>query len=64
MVIDIIRPNNNIKSKSEYVIIFRFSKYDNLVKWEKSSIRNEWLQKGKKVVEPDFEVLKLTGLKI
>jgi len=64
MVIDIIRPNNNIKSKSEYVIIFRFSKYDNLVKWEKSSIRNEWLQKGKKVVEPDFEVLKLTGLRI
>ena len=46
MGIDIIRPTNNSKSKSEYVIIFRFNKYYNLEKWEKSSVRNEWLHKG------------------
>ena len=47
MGIDIIRPTNNSKSKSEYVIIFRFNKYYNLEKWEKSSVLNKWLQKGR-----------------
>ena len=47
MGIDTIRPTNNSKSKIEYVIIFRFNKYDNLEKWEKSSVLNKWLQKGR-----------------
>jgi antibiotic biosynthesis monooxygenase (ABM) superfamily enzyme len=38
--IDIIRPTDK-ESKPEYVIIFRFGNYDNLMKWENSSIRNE-----------------------
>ena len=62
MGIDIIRPTNNSRSKSKYVIIFRFNKYENLEKWEKSSIRKEWLQKSNDLAEPDFEVQKLTGL--
>ena len=66
MGIDIIRPNpninNNNNSKLEYVIIFRFNNYDNLAKWENSSIRNEWLQKGRKIVEADPDVQKTTGL--
>ena len=62
MGIDIIRPTNNSKSKSEYVIIFRFNKYDNFEKWEKSTIRNEWLQKGRELAESDYDVQKLTGL--
>lgn len=63
MGIDIIRPtNNNNKSKLEYVVIFRFNNYDNLTKWEKSPIRNEWLQKGRKLVEADPDVQKMTGL--
>lgn len=41
---DIIRPASDA-SKLEYVIIFRFDNYDNLSKWEKSSIRNEMLQR-------------------
>jgi antibiotic biosynthesis monooxygenase (ABM) superfamily enzyme len=61
MGIDIIRPTDN-ESKPEYVIIFRFNNYDNLTKWEKSSIRNEWLQKGRELVEADPDVQKLTGL--
>ena len=60
MGIDIIRPTSNSSSKSkfEYVIIFRFNNYDNLAKWEKSLIRNEWLQKGRKLVEADPDVQK------
>ena len=65
MGIDIIRPTHNInssKSKLEYIVIFRFNNYDNLAKWEKSPIRNEWLQKGRKLVEADPDVQKMTGL--
>ena len=67
MEIDIIRPttaDKNNKSKLEYIIIFRFNNYDNLTKWEKSPIRNEWLQKGRKLVEADPDVQKLTGLEL
>ena len=60
MGIDIIRPTD--KYKPEYVVIFRFNNYDNLTKWEKSSIREEWIQKGRKLVEADPDVQKLTGL--
>ena len=64
MGIDIIKPTPNIsnKSKPEYVIIFRFNTYENLDKWEKSSIRHEWLQKGRKLAESDYDVQKMTGL--
>ena len=62
MGIDIIRPTTDNKSKLEYVVIFRFNNYDSLKKWEKSTIRNEWLQKGRKLVEADYDVQKLTGL--
>jgi antibiotic biosynthesis monooxygenase (ABM) superfamily enzyme len=65
MGIDIIRPTpntTNSKSKSEYVVIFRFNSYENLEKWEKSPIRNEWLQKGRKLAESDPDVQKMTGL--
>jgi uncharacterized protein len=61
MGIDIIRPTNK-ESRPEYVIIFRFNNYDNLTKWENSSIRNERLQKGKELVQSDPDVQKLTGL--
>ncbi len=60
MGIDIIRPTD--KSKPEYVVIFRFNNYNNLTKWEKSSIREEWIQKGRKLVEADPDVRKMTGL--
>ena len=62
MGIDIIRPTNGNKTNSEYVIIFRFDSYDNLEKWEKSAIRNEWLQKSWELAEANYDVQKLTGL--
>ncbi|MGA7543927.1 MAG: hypothetical protein WBW34_12770 [Nitrososphaeraceae archaeon] len=61
MGIDIIRPTDK-ESKPEYVIIFRFDNYVNLTKWENSSIRNEWLKKGRELVQSDPDVQKLTGL--
>jgi antibiotic biosynthesis monooxygenase (ABM) superfamily enzyme len=58
--VDVIRPAE--QSKPEYVIIFRFNTLDNLLKWERSQVRKEWLEKSKDVVEGEDKVLKLTGL--
>ena len=58
---EIIRPLDDKGSKPEYVIIFRFNNYDNLTRWEKSAIRNEWLRKGRELVVADPDVQKLTG---
>src|SRR5262245_4644253 len=43
MGVDIIRPSD--LSNPEYVIIFRFNKYQNLAKWETSQTRHEWIEK-------------------
>jgi antibiotic biosynthesis monooxygenase (ABM) superfamily enzyme len=61
MGIDIIRPPKE-ESNPEYVIIFRFNNYDNLAKWENSSVRNEWLRKGRELAQADPYVQKLSGL--
>jgi antibiotic biosynthesis monooxygenase (ABM) superfamily enzyme len=58
--VDIIRPVE--ESKPEYVIIFRFNNLNNLLKWERSQVRKEWLEKSKDVVEGEDKVQKLTGL--
>ena len=58
--VDVIRPVE--QSKPEYVIIFRFNTLDNLLKWERSQVRKEWLEKSKDLVEGEDKVQKLTGL--
>ena len=58
--VNIIRPVE--QSKPEYVIIFRFNTLDNLLKWEKSQERKDWLEKSKDVVEGEDKVQKFTGL--
>ncbi|MDQ3976066.1 MAG: antibiotic biosynthesis monooxygenase [Thermoproteota archaeon] len=58
--VNIIRPVE--ESKPEYVIIFRFNTLDNLLKWEKSQARKDWLKKSKDVVEGEDKVQKVTGL--
>jgi uncharacterized protein len=58
--VNIIRPVE--KSRPEYVIIFRFNTLDNLLKWEKSQERKDWLEKSKDVVEGEDKVQKFTGL--
>jgi uncharacterized protein len=58
--VNVIRPVE--QSRPEYVIIFRFNTLDNLLKWERSRARKEWLEKSKNVVEGEDKVQKLTGL--
>jgi antibiotic biosynthesis monooxygenase (ABM) superfamily enzyme len=58
--VNVIRPIE--QSKPEYVIIFRFNTLDNLLKWEKSQARKDWLEKSKDVVEGEDKVQKFTGL--
>jgi uncharacterized protein len=58
--VNIIRPVDH--SRPEYVIIFRFNTLDNLLKWEKSQARKDWLEKSKDVVEGEDKVQKFTGL--
>jgi antibiotic biosynthesis monooxygenase (ABM) superfamily enzyme len=58
--VDIIRPIE--QSKPEYVITFRFNTLNNLLKWERSQARKNWLEKSKDVVEGEDKVQKLTGL--
>ena len=58
--VNIIRPIED--SKPEYIIIFRFNTIDNLLKWEKSQARKDWLEKSKDVVEGEDKVQKVTGL--
>lgn len=55
---DIARP----QAGNEYLIIFRFSSYENLLAWEKSPERKKWLEKAKQVVEGEDIVEKHTGL--
>jgi uncharacterized protein len=58
--VNIIRPVEH--SRPEYVIIFRFDTLDNLLKWEKSRERMNWIEKSKDVVEGEDKVQKFTGL--
>ncbi|HJS83502.1 MAG TPA: antibiotic biosynthesis monooxygenase [Nitrososphaera sp.] len=58
---NIIRPTDEL-TNPEYVIIFRFSTYENLAKWERSEIRKEWLEKSRKVTEGEAVIEKQTGL--
>jgi antibiotic biosynthesis monooxygenase (ABM) superfamily enzyme len=58
--VNVIRPVD--QSSPEYVIIFRFNTLDNLLKWEKSQERKQWLEKSKDVVEGEDKVQKVTGL--
>jgi len=58
--VNIIRPVEH--SRPEYVIIFRFNTLDNLLKWEKSPERKNWLEKSKDVVEGEDKMQKVTGL--
>jgi antibiotic biosynthesis monooxygenase (ABM) superfamily enzyme len=58
--VDIIRPIE--ESKPEYVIIFRFNTLNNLLKWERSQARKDWLEKSKELVEGEDKVQKFTGL--
>jgi uncharacterized protein len=60
MGVNVIRPAN--PGDPSYVIIFRFNNYGNLLNWERSDERRNWIEKGEEVTEGEVKVEKLTGL--
>jgi uncharacterized protein len=58
MDITMIRPSG---VKKEYVLIIRFESYKDVENWEKSAVRNKWMEKAKPFTE-EVSNQKITGL--
>jgi len=56
----VIRPGPT--TNHEYVLIYRFDSYSNCQRWEKSSLRQEWLEKLGNMVVGDPIMHRGTGL--
>ncbi len=56
----ILHPSDHIHS--DYVVIIRFDHYENLEKWEDSSVRAKWIEKAFDFTEGDVQIQKITGL--
>lgn len=62
MDITMIRPQSTGPNKSkEYVLIIRFDTYEHVDAWEKSDVRNKWIDKAKDMTE-QVSNQKITGL--
>ena len=57
---NVIRPSN--RKQPEFVTIFRFDSYTNLVRWENSSVRREWLKCADEMALSDNRIQKMPGL--
>lgn len=57
---NVLRPGPT--TNHEYVLIYRFDSYSNCQRWEKSSLRQEWLVKLGDMVEGDPTMRRGTGL--
>ncbi len=58
MDITMIRPTG---AKKEYVLIIRFDTYAHVEDWEKSDVRNMWMERAKEFTE-ELSNTKVTGL--
>jgi len=56
----IIRPSK--KSRPEYIIVFRFDTYENLMAWETSEVRRGWVQRVQPLIIGEAKVQRHTGL--
>jgi uncharacterized protein len=57
----VIRPQSG--SRTEYVIILRFDRYQNLYQWMRSPERKEWIERAQPLIEkPENVQVFLTGL--
>ncbi|MFZ1731479.1 MAG: antibiotic biosynthesis monooxygenase [Bacteroidota bacterium] len=56
----IIRPSS--KSRPEYVIVFRFDTYENLIAWETSDVRRGWVMRVQPLITGEMSVQRMTGL--
>jgi hypothetical protein len=61
MGVDIIKPAPHAQRR-EYALIFRFTNYDNLRKWELSDVRREWVQRVLPITIGDARWEVVTGL--
>ncbi|MCW8865023.1 MAG: antibiotic biosynthesis monooxygenase [Colwellia sp.] len=57
---NVLRPGPT--TNHEYVLIYRFDSYSNCQTWEKSSLRQAWLEKLGDMVEGDSVMRRGTGL--
>lgn len=56
----IIRPSS--KSRPEYIIVFSFDTYENLMAWETSSVRRVWVERVQPLITGETSVQRHTGL--
>jgi uncharacterized protein len=61
MDITMIRPSTGPNKSKEYVLIIRFDTYEHVDAWEKSDVRNKWMEKAKDFTE-QLSNTKVTGL--
>jgi uncharacterized protein len=57
---NVIKPSN--KTQPEFVTIFRFDSYENLQRWENSSVRQRWLKLADDMAESDMKIEHSPGL--
>lgn len=58
--VGVIRPSS--KSRPEFIIVFRFDTYENLIAWETSDIRRSWVERVQPLITGETSVQRLTGL--
>lgn len=56
----VVRPSS--RSRPEYVIVFHFDTYENLMAWETSEIRRGWVQRVQPLITGETSVQRMTGL--
>lgn len=58
--VGVIRPSS--KARPEFIIVFRFDTYENLIAWETSDIRRGWVERVQPLITGETSVQRLTGL--
>ncbi len=58
--VNVLRPCD--ATKGEYVVIYRFDKYENAQRWEESDERASWIEKLGPLVEGEATRKRVTGL--
>jgi uncharacterized protein len=57
---NVIRPSST--TQPEFVTIFRFDSYTNLMQWENSDVRQRWLKVADEMAEGENQIQRLSGL--
>ena len=57
---NVVRPQPGVRP--EYVVVFRFDRYDHLKAWMTSRDRQVWLSKAKPLISTDPEIQQISGI--